>query len=182
MSDWETQYAIGFEYDLGALSSFGSCSPFGEVAIITGSTPASAAWPSANLAIFVPVIVNWPTTVYAFGVFNGATASGNWDCGLYDALGNQLGHTGSTVQSGLSTAQVVSVTNFTIGAGLYYIAMSMDNITGTVFRTVFGATNAQATGIQQMAAALPLPATATFANPTTTTVPVCWAVTGASVL
>jgi len=131
---------------------------------------ASAAWFSANAAVFFPFYVSEPWTARKMFVVNGATASGNLDLGIYDAAGNRLVSSGSTAQSGTSDLQLVDITDTVLQPRtLYYAALAMDGTTGTTLR--FGATvNGKAMGLHQMASAFALPATATFAT-TTTMVP-----------
>jgi hypothetical protein len=121
------------------------------------------AWPSANLAIFVPVVVGTPFTVMRFGVENG-TVSGNLDAGIYTSEGKLIISTGSTAQSGVSQWQSIDVTDTLIPPGLYYLALALNNGTGQVARCGFTALNLRQSGVMQMASAFALPATATFAT------------------
>ncbi len=127
---------------------------------------ASAVYPSANLAIYVPFSVVTPLPIAQIFWYNGATASGNVDAGIYDSRRKKIISTGSTVQAGVNALQVVNVTDTWIGSGLYFLAIAMDNVTGTLFSgAAAGAFWHGIVGIYQQATAFTLPATATFATP-----------------
>lgn len=129
----------------------------------------SAAWQSANRAIFVPFVLMSPITVAAMWVLNGGTASGNLDIGVYDQSGTKLVSTGSTAQSGTTAIQVVSVTATRLAPGRFYLALAMDGTTGTVLKLSLTAGYTKHFGIAEMASAFALPGTATFASATTMT-------------
>lgn len=139
--------------------------------ILTNATGvASAAWPAANRAIFIPFKVDVATEYNRFLLSNGATAAGNFDAGIYDGLTlARLASTGSTPQAGTSVFQSVNFTAaVTLQPGMYYWAVAMDGTTGTVFRvSAIDLEMISLWGIRQMAAAFPLPATAVLANPGT---------------
>ena len=127
--------------------------------------PASSTFPSANAAYFFPFRIWTPITVRKLFAHNGATASGNIDVGIYDAQGRKLVSAGSTAQAGTNALQEFDVTDTVIGPGLFYLAVAMDNTTGTLFRSTFGGSvNSKVMGEAQQASAFPLPATATFAT------------------
>src|SRR5262245_15809191 len=89
------------------------------------STSASSAWPSANLALFVPFRVSAPCVAYKMSTGFGTTASGNYDLGIYDAFGNRLVSTG-TQAKGASVEAILDITDTELGPGLYYMAQSAD--------------------------------------------------------
>ena len=142
---------------------------------ITNAGIASAVWPSSNLAIFIPFTLPEASLALAMFSYNGATASGNLDVGLYKADGTRIVSMGSTAQAGTSALQTLDITDTTLPGGeLLYLAMAMDNTTGTTFRLT-GSSNVgqlRACGVMQMATAFPLPATATFATLTSNYAPV----------
>lgn len=126
----------------------------------------SGAWPEANFAFFYPFRLSRPMVVTSLFVNNGATASGNFDIGLYTAERTRLMSTGSRAQSGTNVVQEIAVPDFTIGPACFYLALVMDGTTGTIIRS--GDANAntpfgRVLGIVEQASAFPLPATATFA-------------------
>lgn len=138
-------------------------SPAGPLGGMVGGAIASATYPSANLAIFYPVRVTRAFTVAQLFVLNGATVSGNIDVGIYDSAGTRLVSSGSTAQSGTNAVQAFNIADTLLAAGWYYLAVAMDNITGTLQRNTAGSFVMTASlGIGQQASAFPLPATATI--------------------
>ena len=141
------------------------------------TAPASTAWPSANLAIFVPTIVHETVTVYKMAAGAGATAgSNNFDIGIYDAGGNRLVSSGATAK-GASTEHIIDVTDTVLHPGLYYLAMSADGTGNYVMITPSGTSpvplqKTKLVGVMTMATAYTLPATATFATSATALVPI----------
>lgn len=129
---------------------------------LSGAT--SATWPAANRALFYPFTLSEPVIAVKLFVLNGATASGNIDAGIYDRTGNRIVSTGSTAQSGTSVIQEFDITDTLFGPGTFYLALVMNNTTGTTFRQTTSSGSFASTGACQMASAFPLPATATFAN------------------
>ena len=123
---------------------------------------ASAVWPSANMAIYQPVIVHVSTTVLQLAWANGATVSGNVDVGVYDSAFTRLVSSGSTAQSGTSVPQFVNITDLYLAVGTYYLALACDNTTATFVRRTptapFGRTPM---GNFEQASAFALPATGT---------------------
>lgn len=133
----------------------------------TGSLAAvtSAAWPTASLAIFYPFILEEPERAFQMSTENGATVSGNVDVGIYNEAGTRLVSIGGVAQAGVSTIQLHDIADTALAPGLYYQAVVLDNTTGTFSRNgSVGASTGRIAGLQQMAAAYPLPATATFAT------------------
>ena len=126
---------------------------------------ASTAYPTANQAIYVPFYLTERLTVTQLWWVNGASVSGNVDVGIYSEDGRRLISTGSTAQSGTNATQVVNITDTPLGPGLFYLALAMDNNTGTLVRGTAGSVDRlKATGCAQEASAFALPATATFAT------------------
>lgn len=136
-----------------------------------GGSESVVAWPLANRAYFVPFSINQTMVITQLFASNGTTASNSIDLGIYDDNGVRLVSTGSTLQAGTSTLQVINITDTTIGAGRYYMAMAMNGTTGTNKSFSTTAVQNQAMGTFLMATAFPLPATVTFAQNTTAFVP-----------
>lgn len=134
--------------------------------------PSSTTWPAANRAIFVPFTLYEPATIAIMWHSNGV-ASGNLDLGIYSIDGTRIISKGSTASSGLNTNQILDITDTPLAAGKYYMACAFDNTTATSY--AYAGTTRQSlmklTGIYQMDSAFPLPATATFATFTGTTIP-----------
>ena len=123
----------------------------------------TAAYPTANTAIYIPFRTSVPLIATAMYVQNGGTLSGNLDLGIYTANGTRLVSSGSTAQSGTNTLQVVDITDTLIGSGLFYMAIAVDNTTATVGKIAITAPLGRVVGLAQQATAFALPATATFA-------------------
>ena len=133
----------------------------------TAQTIASGTYPTAFLALYVPVLIESRCIVRKLGIANGATASGNLDLGLYSVDGVRLTSAGSTAQAGTSAEQWLDVADVTIQPGCYYLAVAFDGTTGTVQRASLSSAPAvAAAGVltQDLGASVVLPATATFAR------------------
>jgi hypothetical protein len=144
-----------------------------ELAAIAQAAPASAVWPTANLAILIPVALPHRVLATKLWWYNGATVAGNVDCGVYTADGRLVISSGSTAQAGANTIQEVDITDTWISHGRYYLALSLSSTTATVFRWNTAAQLAKFLGIAQAASALPLPATLTLAAPANALIPWC---------
>ena len=95
----------------------------------TFSTPASAAWPTLYLAIFVPIRVSVPVKTTSVWWYNGATVNASYkiDVGIYSADFTKLGSIGLTAQGTALVIQSVALaTEF--GPGLFYMAMTHNYI------------------------------------------------------
>ena len=126
---------------------------------------ASVVWPTAGLAIFIPFTVSKIITVKQLFVYNGTVASSSFCVGVYDAFGNRLITSASTSQSTASVVQVCDTTDTNIGPGNYYLALSASTATQSFFALTMAANIFPGiTGMAQMAAAYPLPSTATFSQ------------------
>lgn len=143
----------------------------------------SAAWSSANRALYVPFRLDEPRKITKLGIVNGATASGNFDIGIMGPTFAKLTSTGSTAQAGTLAAQVVDVTDTVIGPGLYYFALAMNGTTGTAIGFGFAAAwGPQVVGVLMEASAFPLPTTGTPVRCTATNVPYIFGSVRGSVL
>jgi hypothetical protein len=137
------------------------------------SGAASAVYPSANLAIYVPFYLLTPCTVAQVFWYNGATQTDSVDFGIYSADGRQLLHTGAIALSGANALQTVDVTDTQIGEGLNWMAIAQNGTTGALFAVALANIGLTClTGIYQQGTAYTLPATATFADPTFDYIPV----------
>lgn len=131
----------------------------------------SATWPTTNKAFFVPITLDTTIIVQTLFVVNGATASNNFDLGIYSADGTKLVSTGSTAQAGTNTLQVVTLgTPLTIGPSLYYLATAFNGTTGTTFKVSLGVNGVFEAGVYIQTSAFPLPANATFATASAETI------------
>lgn len=136
------------------------------LAAVASAAPASATWPSANQAVYIPFGVTRTVTAYRAFVYNGTAVSGNFDIGIYDSAGARVVNSGSTAQSGTSANQEVDIADTQLTPGLYYMALVFDNTTATTFRVTPGTQLLRQAGVMLQATAFTLPATLTFAAPT----------------
>ena len=138
---------------------------------LVGAGFASATYPTANLALFIPFVVTEPIVAVQLWCINGAAVSGNVDMGIYDVAGTKLVSIGSTAQSGTSVMQAFNITDTQLGTGRYFLAIALDNTTGTLTRATTPAVYLSAFGMAEMGTAFALPATATFAAVTNAYIP-----------
>lgn len=157
----------------GVAISAGSRESIGVPLAAQFQVPTSTAWPLANLALFVPFEIYRWWTLQNFLAVNGATVSGNVDVGVYDDDGERLVSMGSTAQSGTSAEQLFNLADYPLSPTTpnCYLAMSMDNTTGTVQAWTPTAPFAACLGVLEMTSAFPLPPTATFALSTRAFIP-----------
>lgn len=123
----------------------------------------SGAWPTANKAFYLPFVIPEPVIVTQLATWNGATASGNIDIGIYDSSGTRIVSAGSTAQSGTNTLQTFNITDTTLGRGAFYLGIAKNDTTGTIFRSATQTVLYRVWGILEQTSAFALPATATFA-------------------
>lgn len=131
-----------------------------------GNAPSTAVYISANRAVCFPFRLSSPAIITLGFVMNGTSVSGNIDIGIYDPSGTRIVSKGTTPQAGTSAIQTLDLTDTLLGAGLYYGAFAMDNITGHVFRTAPSTVLMKTLGFAQVAASFVLPATMTLATVT----------------
>lgn len=127
-------------------------------------TPGSATYPSANMAVFMPFAIAGPYLVRKVYWANGTAVAGNVDVGVYSWDGTRLFSAGSTAQAGTTAIQSVDITDYLLTPGSYYLALACSSLAATFFRISPGTSMVQSWGMANQAAALPLPATATFAT------------------
>ena len=160
-----------------ALCAWSGSQPAGEQGMLTRSALAAAAWPAANRALYVPLIVETPMTIFQLAMYNGAVA-GEVDIGLYSYPGTgtaatRLVSAGKTAMAGASQPQVFNVADTAITPGVYFLGFVCSTVTtATFFRSVPALAQLQLAGVQQQALGeTVLPATATFANPASQVLP-----------
>jgi hypothetical protein len=120
-------------------------------------TRTSVVWPTANLALFVPVPCPGPFIIRRLAWENGSAVSGNVDMGVYTSEGQLVVSTGSTAQAGTSVFQAVNITDTLIPPGLYYLALVLNNGTGQFARGSVSNGAMRALGAYEMASAFALP-------------------------
>lgn len=170
MGDWPQAFQRA---SMGGLSPNDLDSVGGHL-LVTGQHlgNAAVAWPAANLAIYLPVVVHTPVTVVKMGL-QPVTPSGNCDVGIYGLDGNRRLSSGSTASSAPSGTQEFDVTDTTLSPGCYYLAVAFDNTTAVLAgsATAVSLPDAQSCGVLSQSSAFPLPATATFATATSGFIP-----------
>ena len=92
-------------------------------AVSNGNT----SWPAANLAIYIPFWLEQPATVFETWVNTGTlTTSNGIEIGAYDTAGNRLFSQATTITTASDTVNSSGMTDYTLAAGNYYMAMSCD--------------------------------------------------------
>lgn len=139
-----------------------------------------ATWPTANLAMFVPFILDDTTIVNQFAWMNTASLGGNVDAGVYSEDGTRLVSIGGTAQAGSTQAQVVSITTTSLDAGRYWMAISKSTATGQFYHISLNGSPTLPRllmGVKEMSSAYPLPSVATLSDPapaSTLAPPILW--------
>jgi hypothetical protein len=121
-------------------------------------------WPTANLAIFLPLSLPSPFRVLSGWWINGGTVAGNVDVGVYGLDGSLIVSAGSTAQSGTNVPQSATLAETLLSPGAYYLAMSASS-TSAIFQRHSYTNGQQAYGTLQAASQLPLATLPTFATP-----------------
>lgn len=156
-----------------AIAAHSACALGPVLSAIRAGSPASTAWPLANLAIFVPFVVERITTVARFGWITGAAPAGNVDCGVYSESGARLVSIGSTAIGAAGVLVTAAPgASIVIGPGVYFLGIACSGVGATFSaQAVTNASVGRAAGMLEMAAAFPLPANAVFAAYGRTIVP-----------
>lgn len=129
------------------------------------AAPASAVWPSAQLLIAVPYLLEDRILVKRLWMANGTVvANGNVDVGLYARDLTRIVASGAVATAGASDLQYFDVTDTWVGPGLIYIAGVMTSASDTAVRLSTAATYLRRTGVIQMASQTSCPATITAAT------------------
>lgn len=127
--------------------------------ISCSNTAATAAWPTANKAIFVPFRMTRPYLVTQMFTMNGGVASGTVDIGIYTEDFTKIVSNGAVNQAGTNSVQTYNITDTLLGPGSYYMAMVISNTTGTTFRVASWGQAAllRLLGVLEQTSASPLP-------------------------
>lgn len=130
---------------------------------------------TANLLVFVPLILREPFRLSQFFWFNGTVVTGNVDVGVYSGDGTQkLVSTGSTAASGTSAIQVVDVTDYVLPANTrLWLAIGADGATRFVAMGPNATLELAFIGVKQQTAGWSsgLPSTITLSAPTLSVLP-----------
>jgi hypothetical protein len=116
------------------ISTLDLCSCGDVMAALGGATPATAAWTTANMVRFVPFYITQAIVVVKLLAYNGTTAAGNNDMGIFDRAGNRLVAGANPAQSGTSAWQEFDITDTALTPALYFVGLKNDGTTGTYFR------------------------------------------------
>ena len=149
------------------IPSFSRFTCAAELQMQQAANPASFVYPTANKAFYIPLRLPFRFCVRRVFVANGATASGNFDVGLYSPGGARIFSIGSTAQSGTNVLQYVTLASEKLLVpGSYYLAIAHSNTTGTYLRVNYAAASnrGRICGMLEQTSALPLPSPATFAQ------------------
>jgi hypothetical protein len=131
---------------------------------ILGANPASAAWTTANQARYVPFKIMDACLVVKLLAYNGATAAGNTDIGIFTRAGVKILSSGAVAQAGTSNWQAFDVTDTWLNPGQYWFGLLNTTTTGTYF-SFTSLPAAKLAGVcSQAVGAGTLPSTATFAT------------------
>ncbi len=94
-----------------------------EMALNAGA-PASVAYPSANLGLYIPLYVSAPGLAQGLFWQNGTAVAGNVEVAIYDEDGNKLASSGVVAAAGVNAPQYVAfVSPVLLVTGRYYIAV-----------------------------------------------------------
>lgn len=110
-------------YHITCTGRYSSLGPLILISNNAGFSVVFTSWPSANLAIYMPILMPCRFTVARFMVANGNVVAGNINMGLYSGSGKLLCSTGATAQSGTSAVQYVGITNQSFPMGDYFLAL-----------------------------------------------------------
>ena len=115
---------------------------------------------TASSALYVPVELIQPSTFVAAMWCNGATLAGTVEVGVYTDDWILITSTGAITQSGASTAQVASMTTFTLKPSRYYLAFVCSSATATFIGHSVNQSRWSMLGVSEQPSARPLPSTA----------------------
>lgn len=130
---------------------------------LVGATAGAIDLGTNNKAIFMPFWIEEPVKIGSIEMAVD-TQNGNCDVGIYTLAGSRLVSAGSTAV-GAAGIQSFDITDILLPRGAFYAAFVASSTTAKIWGAALKGTNAinmTAYGFGQMAAALPLPATATI--------------------
>lgn len=128
-------------------------------------------WQAANTAVYIPFELDQAATLIQMHVVIAASA-GNIDVGVYDSAGT-LKVTMGTTAMGAVGVQTFNVADTPLAKGRYFAAVACSNgATATLATYVQESVGAAvAAGYKKQITAFPLPASATYASPTASGIP-----------
>ena len=132
----------------------------------------SAAWPTANKALYIQFSVNERAIATALFTASGTTiGTDSIDLGIYDRTGLRLVSPGGALSASANVIQVQNITDTILDPGYYYMACAMNGTTATLRSWVGVSELLKFTGMYEQTSAYALPAQATFATIATLYVP-----------
>lgn len=139
--------------------------------VFSTTSPASTAYPLANLAIYVPFTVSETVTAYEGFVTTGATAGGNFDIGIYSAAGSRLTSAGTTARIVSTINNTTTMTDQVLVPNTrYYMAFSADG-TNNYFAVVLAAGIYESMGVLESTTSFVLPSSPSLSRTTRAYVP-----------
>lgn len=122
------------------ISSYGFLSVGPENLNVASTAAASAVFPVAKRVVYVPVYLGQAMTLTKIWWLNGATVgTNNVDCGIYNAAAglptSKVIASGSTLSANANVVQSVDVADTFLAPGMYFLAITLDGTTATLYRT-----------------------------------------------
>jgi hypothetical protein len=146
-------------YSVESLGSVISAGRFANLATSSGTIG------GARVVIYIPFTMYEPATALKMSIIVGATNTGNVDVGIYNNVKTRLINSGSTALGTANTLQTFDITDTPLTPGSYYMAVSLENAAGTIFRATPADEQALCAFVQytETPGAFGLPATANWA-------------------
>jgi hypothetical protein len=123
---------------------------------------------TVNQAYYLPLVIQSRVTITRLGYGVGNPVSGSVDIGIYDIAGARLVSTGSTVITPINSVNDIDITDTDLTPGHYFMALATNGSAPLIATNPATASwqLSDCFGVKIQASAFPLPATATFATPT----------------
>jgi hypothetical protein len=134
---------------------------------LTGAGPlvqsAGDVQPGVGVAIYVPFELERTARFTTAWIFNGGSGGGNWDLGVYDAVGNRRWSSGGFAFSGANVPQTQTISGgLTLSRGCWYFALGCQNNNHCFAFNGAATSDHFQVGLQRQTSAYPLPNPATF--------------------
>lgn len=162
MADWPTPLALRSNRAVLSTSDLDVCPAADVIYTSRAGFNGNGAWPTANRAFVVQMIIESPMTITQMAVGNAATVAGNLSVGIYDQQFSRLVTSGAVAMAGATAVQVFDITDTALNPGVYYFAMSSDSTTATFNRAQVNGNFLRCGGVGYMETAHPLPTTFTL--------------------